>query len=180
MQPLYSPQTEITAFRYSCSSTFTRWFKFLSPSWAFLHFLTLSSTELLATNFSFPFFVPQFFNITFFFFFVSFLWSLTFIFYLLLFNHSLFLFVLPLCLIFLTPFCLSSLHFSQPTFFFSSAPFSQHIPQWLPKPVAFSLPFLQELRYASTPQMGSSSWVESSFCFSCLRITPSISPALPL
>lgn len=87
---------------------------------------------------------------------MSFLWSLTFIFYFLLFSHSLLGVVLPLCLILFIPFCLSSLHSYDPTFFLSPTPFSQTTTishHGSPKTVASSLPFLQELSSIPTTQM---------------------------
>lgn len=72
----------------------------------------------------------------------------------------------------------SSIRLSQP--FFSH---QLHSLNQLPHPQKQWLPLCPSFRnwasYAS-PQMGSCSWPASSFCSSCLCITPSISPALPL
>lgn len=175
MQQLCSPWTEITTFRYSWFSTFPCRFQFLSLSQAFLHVLTFSSTELLL---AFLLLLSLFlsFSILLFFSFVSFLWSLKFVLYCSItsFSESFFL-----CLILLIPFSLSSFQSSQAIFFLSSILFVQPTTTFLsgsPKPVASSLPFLQELTSISTPQMGSSSWPAPY----CLHITLSTSPVLPL
>lgn len=57
----------------------------------------------------------------------------------------------------LNPFCLSTLHGSQPTFFLSATPFSQPTTtssSGSPKPVASPLPFLQELELRIQPSDG--------------------------